>query len=80
MSEIGIFRQLAADRVGWIGTPARPVYDSVEVSLLTPFGVLFVEPVLQSKPVAVNIKADVDFTQAVVNGDISFHGINLRQF
>ena len=34
----------------------------VEVPLLPPLGVLFVKPVLQSEPIAVNIKADVDFT------------------
>ena len=66
MSVTVIFQQLPANRVGRIGPPVFPVYDVVEITLFSPFGVLCVEPVLQSELVSVNIKADVDFTYKAV--------------
>jgi hypothetical protein len=33
----------------------------VEIPLLSPFGVLFMNPILQPKANAVNIKGDIDF-------------------
>src|ERR1017187_2979853 len=63
--EMAIFRQLA-NCVRWIGLPTCSIDNSKKVTLLAPFGVLFMKPVLQSRRVAVNVKGDVEFRQRLV--------------
>ena len=60
MSEMGIY-QLLTKSISWVGSSAWPIYDLVEVPFLSQCGVLFMKPVLQPEPVAVNVKGDVAF-------------------
>ena len=60
VSAMGIFRQLA-NLLGVETVLAGPVRDPVEVTLLAPFRIFFVKPVLQPKPVAENVKGGVNF-------------------